>query len=374
MKKILYVRNYPSEVNINSYNLQEIGLGRELVKKGYDCDIVYYSKDKEYEKQNIFSTKENELNIIWMKGLKIFNYVIFKRLLNKSILSQYDLIISTEYSQPMSYIFCKLNIIPVIIYHGPYQDGKKMYLFQKIYDLFAIKVINKNARKVFVKSDLAYEYLKAKKIGSISTLGVGLNTSNFLNVNTDLTNDIKELTNFRFLLYIGQLNERRNIFFLLKVFKKVLEKNKDIKLVLVGNGKEADINKYKNFAKNIGVSNNIIHFEKLDQRSLPFLYLNADVFLFPSNYDIFGMVLLESMYFGVPVISSVNGGAVTLIKNGFNGLVISEFNEENWLNAIEELLNNKDLSKRLSTQSKKTIRKSYTWEKVADNLLSELQL
>lgn len=377
MKKILYVRNYPSEVDLNSYNLQEIGLGRELVKKGFNCDILYYSQKKNKEKQCIFKYGNCKLNIIWMKGYKFLDYVYFPKILKKTFLSQYDAIISTEYYQLMSYLLCKFSTKPVLIYNGPYEDIKKLKLFQKLYDILAKNVINNRSKKILVKSDLSKKYLIKKGLSNIETVGVGLNPDNFNNnekeINEHLKNQLNIYKTNKKVIYVGQLQERRNIKFLLEVFSQLVSKVNDIKLFIVGTGKKEDVQKYKNYAQSLGIINNIVYYTKLKQKDLTLLYKNADLFLFPSKYDIFGMVLLESMYFGVPVLSSMNGGSTTLIENKKNGFIIADFNAKTWANCSIEILENTKMKQTISQNSVHTIKSGFTWEKISERFIEYLK-
>ena len=67
--KILIVRLFPYEININNYNVQEIGLAKALVKEGNQCDIVFYTKGK--EKREIINVDNKKINIFWIKGYKM---------------------------------------------------------------------------------------------------------------------------------------------------------------------------------------------------------------------------------------------------------------------------------------------------------------
>ena len=74
----------------------------------------------------------------------------------------------------------------------------------------------------------------------------------------------------------------------------------------------------------------IRYIPKASQKELALIYRNSDIFVFTSNYEIFGMVLLEALYFGLPVISSANGGASVLIREGENGFMMQGFHVPDW--------------------------------------------
>lgn len=71
----------------------------------------------------------------------------------------------------------------------------------------------------------------------------------------------------------------------------------------------------------LGLENDVIYREKLEQKYMPAIYQASDAFLLPTRYEIFGMVLLEAMYYGLPVFTTYNGGSSTLINNE-NGIII----------------------------------------------------
>ena len=82
------------------------------------------------------------------------------------------------------------------------------------------------------------------------------------------------------------------------------------------------------------------------------------------------MVLLEAMYFGTPVISSVNGGSCTLIQNGYNGFVMENFDSEEWVKCIDSALADDELVSKMKNNAQKTIEENYTWDMLADTFMS----
>jgi UDP-glucose:(heptosyl)LPS alpha-1,3-glucosyltransferase len=92
----------------------------------------------------------------------------------------------------------------------------------------------------------------------------------------------------------------------------------DFKLLVVGRGNE---NKYRRIAQSLGVEDRVI-FAGTQTKGLERIYRAADVFIMLSTFDTFGMVVLEAMAAGLPVIVSSNVGAKDLVANDLNGYVL----------------------------------------------------
>lgn len=138
---------------------------------------------------------------------------------------------------------------------------------------------------------------------------------------------------------------------------------------MVGNGRKTDTDRYWTYAHELGITDSIIHFSRVEQRHLWQVYGAADVMLFPTQYDIFGMVLLESMLFRVPIISSVNGGSVTLIEDGVSGVMLRSFSEEEWSGRIGALLDNAELRRSMAEKAFLTVERM-SWDRIADEIVS----
>ena len=158
-----------------------------------------------------------------------------------------------------------------------------------------------------------------------------------------------------------------------KVFRKILKENRDVQLMLVGSGEE---NYVKNFLSSIEKeieTGRIKYQPRATQIELASIYKSADLFLFTSNYEIFGMVLLEAMYFGLPVLSSENGGSVTLIEQGVNGYVMEGFHADEWVRKIVDLIHYEAKRKEMGGRAAKTVKEKYLWGSLAGRFLSVYQ-
>ncbi|WP_422659329.1 glycosyltransferase family 4 protein [Paenibacillus sp. EC2-1] len=374
LSKVLYIRNFANKVNPKSYNLQEIGFGKALIKKGFDCDVIYFDNNNKLKIEEVFQFRNNKLRILWMNGMKFLNNGIFTKVLRKKFLDEYDLIITTEYNQIMTFFLSNLCPEKLVLYHGPYGDNSNKKI-QLLYDSFFLPRMRKNIKLNFSKSDLANNYLMKKGFKDVITLGVGLDTEHIderINLNKEIESKLEKVKDKKVLLYIGVLEERRNISFLLNILKNILTLNNEIRLIIVGTGREDDTKKYWNFIKSNNLEESIIYFDKIEQRDLWRIYESSDVMLFPTNYDIFGMVLLESMHFQVPIISSVNGGSSTLIQHNINGLIIDKFDVSLWISEIQRLLNDSGLIAQIKQAAAETVREA-TWDHIAERMLMQIK-
>ena len=111
----------------------------------------------------------------------------------------------------------------------------------------------------------------------------------------------------------------------------------------------------------------------MEQKYLSKVYKECDMFLLPTIYDIYGMVLLEAMYFGIPTVTTENGGSNMMIENGVNGYVINEFNAKKWADLISVTVNDKQKCKDIGACAHKTIVNNFTWDCLADRFIEVYQ-
>ena len=119
------------------------------------------------------------------------------------------------------------------------------------------------------------------------------------------------------------------------------------------------------------VKKGILHVERIDNPQLKYIYPLAKAFLLPSKLEIFGMVLLEAMFLKTPVITSKNGGSMTLIQNRGTGIIVQDFNVQDWVDAIFQYIDNPEYSKSVVDEASKLVRDEYNWDKLAMKFLNK---
>ena len=371
--KILIIRNFPSYMSVtnNTYNIQELGLAKALTRKGHQCDIVFWT-DKDEEDFVVPVDSDRIINIYYRKGITKLKNTVFNGC--DVLFEQYDVLQPCEYNQIQSWMLAKRYPTKTVIYHGPYYSAfnKRYNLMCKVFDLFFVKRYIKLGTKFIVKSNMAKQFLVSKgiNVSNIKLAGVGIDLE-MLSAPDNECNDLvykrihEDESNLKF-LYIGRLEERRNINFLFEVFAKVYEKYPTAKLYVIGKGTEEYVSDVFQYAEELKIRDAIVYQERMEQKYLADVYTNSDFFLLPTEYEIFGMVLLEAMYYKNVVVTTVNGGSSTLIANGIHGIVHDELNADVWSKTICELCDDHSKKEEMKMHAHQIISQSFTWDSLVD--------
>lgn len=165
---------------------------------------------------------------------------------------------------------------------------------------------------VFASGDLHKQLLKSLNYkGEIKvTKGVGI-------INKPSYEAIQKEYKKRF-LYIGRLSKVKNLELLINVFNDLPEHY----LTIIGNGEE------KQYLRNIA-KQNIIFKDPVENKKLKDEFLINDILVLPSISEPWGLVIEEALYFGLPVIVSLNCGSCELINDGINGFLIKPTDSDN---------------------------------------------
>jgi len=167
------------------------------------------------------------------------------------------------------------------------------------------------------------------------------------------------------ILFVGNPFDRKGLEFVIKSLSKV--NHKKIKLLVIGRKEVSDMSYYNNLSKKLKVENKI-KFISLTPELNKYL-ASSDIFIFPTLYEPFGLVILEAMASGIPVITSKDAGAAELIDNMKDGIILEDPKDYNKIaDKINYLLNDK---KRMKTMGKRARKKAekYSWNAAAEKML-----
>jgi len=169
------------------------------------------------------------------------------------------------------------------------------------------------------------------------------------------------------ILFVGRLEQRKGLDYLLKAYELVKKEIPNCRLLVVGPGTRLR-RKYEKQVKRRGLED--VHFiGYVKSEELPRYYKTADVFCAPAlGHESFGIVLLEAMAVGTPVVASNIEGYASVLSHGTEGLLVPPRDIEALASSLISLLKNKQLRKQMGLRG--IIRaKEFDWEKVAKRVL-----
>jgi len=255
------------------------------------------------------------------------------------------------------------------IYGIPYINtihGEEVYLSKRYHTIFALKWIVNNAKKTITNSSATRD----------SCLEAGLDEYNIqiipFGVDTDFFKPLKLPKNedmFQ-ILSVGYLIERKGFEYLIRAMKEVLKKHKNARLKIVGSGPLE--NKLKNMIIKLELQNEVEIIKNVSDEELLRLYNSSDLFVLPSitdsqgNTEGLGVVLLEAMASGLPVIGSNVGGIKDIIVDNETGLLFQEKNSQEIVDKIIFTIENKSKMNKLAENGLNFVEENFNWEIVAE--------
>lgn len=153
--------------------------------------------------------------------------------------------------------------------------------------------------------------------------------------NFDIHDKYKIPKNKKIFLSVQRLDKRKGLIYLVEAIPKIIKKHPEAFFVIAGKGPEQEPLKAK--SRELGLENNICWMGFVPDEELPNLYNIADFFLLPTLYEAFGLVYADALSFGIPVISTSNGGTDDIINEN-NGLIFEKESAQAIVEAISQAL------------------------------------
>jgi glycosyltransferase involved in cell wall biosynthesis len=172
-------------------------------------------------------------------------------------------------------------------------------------------------------------------------------------------------------LYVGRLLRIKGVHHLLGAFPRVLARFPLARLLIVGDGEEGQ--DLQTSARRLGLGPRVAFLGSLPHEDVIRCMRAADVFVLPSLVESFGIVLLEAMGCGLPVVASRVMGIPYLVEDGLNGFLVPPTDEEALADRITALLSDPDLRARMREQNRSKAA-AYLMPRIADRFLDLWQI
>jgi glycosyltransferase involved in cell wall biosynthesis len=338
-------------------------ISKRLAEKGHEVTILTTDLFAEKEKY----TKEETLDKIKILRFKnkyfLGGYGYSPDAINwlKKNWKKYDIVHSHGYNRYLSEIALKVlyKKIPLIFSPHGFIHTKKNYLFKIIHDLTIGRYIRKaNYCTALTKLDFK-EYkrlgVKERKILEIPN---GVDFEEFSKEDKKEISKIKKEYG-KFILYVGRIHKSKGLQYVIEAIKDI-----DIKLLIVGkdSGYKKELEK---ISEGMKIRSKIVFLGGIIDKKLIDFYKASEAFVLFSEWEGFGIVAIEAMAAGKPLIVSDRGSLPYLVKEGKQGFVVEFKNVQKLSNKIEEILTNKKLQEKMGKEGIKTS-KNYDWKKIVN--------
>jgi len=380
--KILFVQNrfYPA---IGGAERHTYLLSKYLAKKGHEVTVyttTSLSKDDVLSialsppffvkpKINANLPKEEFIEIFTVKRFDMrlrfwsFNWIpeMFKKL--KATAHEFDIIHAHGYHISSSLAGCYyakkckkpfiLTAHDLIIPDDLPTDAK---LFKKIYDkTFGRYLLKNSTRLIALTEDQIQQY--AERGGDVSKIriipnGIELDKYRNAKTNPDIIakygiDDVDKV-----LLFVGRIDKYKGIQDVIEAMPVILSKHHNIKFIVVG-GDYGYKSELKKLSEKLNVDKSVVFTGNISKEELIELYKRADIFVFPSKMEGFGIVLLEAMASGTLCIAYSIPSVRKIIKDNENGVLVKNKNE--LLDKILYYLDNVEEKKKIETNAFKYV-------------------
>lgn len=228
------------------------------------------------------------------------------------------------------------------------------------------------------------EFLYGLDRQKIVTIPPGVDTSRFYPIEQE---EAKEAINIpcknRLLLFVGRIEPLKGLQNLLKAIALIRERRTPAEtcycLVVIGGDPNASIEamssemiNIKRLSKELGLEDLVVFLGKRAQDTLPYYYSAADILIMPSYYESFGMVALEAMACGTPVVASQVGGLPFLVQDGKTGFVVPGGDPEALVEPLMKLMNNNELRETMGKQAAEYALQ-YDWKLISERMIDVYQ-
>lgn len=386
MKILMLTWEYPPRV-VGGISKVVYDLSHKMVKEGNEVTVVtykdgdnvkYYENDKGVEVYRVDNYMIRANNFIdWIMQLNFNMITKVNEIINKN--GKFDVIHAHDWLVAYSAKSIKESYnIPLISTIHATESGRNSGIHDETqryindsewmltYESSEV-IVNSNYMKNEVQRLFGLPYDK------INVIPNGVNLQLFSNVNVDY--DFRRqyaMDNEKIILYVGRLVYEKGIQNLIAAMPKILDRYHDSKLIICGRG--GMIDELREQVKYLGIDNKVYFAGYCDSKKMQKMYKCADVAVFPSTYEPFGIVAIESMLSGTPTIVSDVGGLNEIVEHGVTGMKSYAGNANSIADSVLALLFDPKLCANISQNAIKKVKENYNWAKITDNTYYVYQL
>jgi D-inositol-3-phosphate glycosyltransferase len=255
------------------------------------------------------------------------------------------------------------------------------------YRLSGEKEVLEQADRIFAATpaEMAQiQWLYRSDVHKIKVIPPGVDLSRFYPIHED---EAKEVIGIppcdQLLLYVGRIEPLKGIDTLIEAIALMRRdgrfRERSFCLAVIGGEPDLSVDKMdaemarlKELCHENGLDDLVTFLGKRDQDTLPYYYSAAEAVVVPSHYESFGMVALEAMACGTPVVASQVGGLAFLVQDGVTGYTVPSSDVDALADRLSKLLQEPDLRDRLGRQAA-ALAQDFSWDIIGGRILEQYQ-
>ncbi|MDD4322945.1 MAG: glycosyltransferase family 4 protein, partial [Dehalococcoidales bacterium] len=173
------------------------------------------------------------------------------------------------------------------------------------------------------------------------------------------------------ILFVGRMERRKGLDYLIKAFEMIRKKNDNVRLIVVGPGKVLR-RSYERTVRKRGIED-VVFVGRVTYDELPMYYQTADIYCSPATGgESFGIVLLEAMALGKPIVASRIEGYRHVVTDGQEGILVPPKNSQSLAAALQKLIDDDNLRHQMGSNGITTAAR-YDWKIIARRVLQFYQ-
>ncbi|MBC7086103.1 MAG: glycosyltransferase family 4 protein [Methanomethylovorans sp.] len=365
MKIAIVVLKFPPKwiagTEIAAYNI-----AKHLAKKGHEVHVITVLDEglSEYEfKHGFFVHRVPSINLLFLKPLYIW-IKFFLRL--RSIEPDIVHIQSIPLSVPA--FFLKL------ISHKNYiiwVQGSDIYRPTIFLNIFSNILLKEACTVIALTEGMRKEiYRKCKRDIIVIPNGIDLDKfsdgQNLNKADLNLNHKYNSIRKEQKIIFVGTLRPIKGVRYLIEAMTIIKKTNPYTKLIIIGDGQERG--SLEKLTYDLDLRTHVSFLGKVSNDEIPKYMKGSDVLVLPSLSESFGIVNIEAMASGVPIVSTNVGGLSYIIKDGVNGFLVNPKDPGSIAEKCLQILNDSNLKEQMSKNNLSEAEK-YSWDKIVERLL-----
>lgn len=343
------------------YNSQAEGLAKALAGMGHELSVYHLVPDLDKDEE-IF--RKGNIRAVYLKCQHIGKHAFVDTdRLDKKVVCY--LTASDNYLfLGRFYKWCVKNHILCIPYIGVVRSNNASLWKRKVVDVFCNNIKYYKKIPTIVKTPALAEELKSQGAKTIYTIPVGLDKTllkeDYLSYDRE---KLKEIHGFlprdRVILFVGRMTAEKQPIRMIDIFRKIYQQDDHFRLVMIGQGELADdirarISKYD-------LSQQVTVYDKVPNNEMWEFYRFSDCFVNLNTHEIFGMAILEAMYYENTVIALDAPGPSLIIENNVSGYICNSEEE-----VVEKAVAVK--TGQMGEKARMCVMDSFLWDKSAEKI------